>query len=99
MALAKEEEKEAVQAFRSVLKDQPQRSDIQALLGEAYYLEGESTLARESLEKAVLLNPQEIGAVRRLAQLDGVEGRRKEDADGWNRSSRKRLTIWNRSSC
>lgn len=78
IAMIQEDQKEAVQAFRSILKDQPERSDVQALLGEAYFLEGETTLARESLEKAVLLNRQEVGAARRLAQLDGIEGRRKE---------------------
>ena len=45
-----------------------------ALLGQAYLLLGEPQLARESLEKALDLDPQRFEAQRALATLDFGEG-------------------------
>ncbi|MFO0729929.1 MAG: tetratricopeptide repeat protein [Nitrospiraceae bacterium] len=43
--------RDAVQAFRTVLKDQPDQADAYALLGQAHLMLEETSLARENLEK------------------------------------------------
>lgn len=78
MALARKDGKEAIQAFRTILKDQPELADIQFLLGRAYLLSGEVGLAREVLERAVALDPRQYEARRILAWLDSGAGRTKE---------------------
>jgi tetratricopeptide (TPR) repeat protein len=79
IALDRQAGKEAVQAFRSVLKDQPNLAEGYALLGQAYVMSGDLALGRESLEKAATLDPRQYGARRALAGLDAAEGKR-EDA-------------------
>ena len=52
MALARRNGKDAVQAFRTVLHDQPELATVHFLLGQAYLLTGETNLAKESFEHA-----------------------------------------------
>ena len=53
MALARRGGKDAVQAFRTVLHDQPELATVHFLLGQAYLLTGENNVAKESCEHAV----------------------------------------------
>ncbi len=74
MALAKRNGKDAVQAFRTVLHDQPELATVHFLLGQAYLLTGENNLAKESFEHAVALYPGQVDARRSLAALDSQSG-------------------------
>ena len=75
MALARRNGKDAVQAFRTVLHDQPELSTIHYLLGQAYQLTGDTNLAKESFERAVALYPDQVDAKRSLAGLESKIGR------------------------
>jgi cellulose synthase operon protein C len=75
MALARRNGKDAVQAFRIVLHDQPELATVHYLLGQAHQLTGETTLAKESFERAVALYPNQVDAKRSLAVLDTRSGR------------------------
>ncbi|MGC4095800.1 MAG: tetratricopeptide repeat protein [Nitrospira sp.] len=75
MALARRNGKDAVQAFRTVLHDQPELATIQYLLGQAYQLTGDTNLAKESFERAVALYPDQVEAKRSLAVLESKIGR------------------------
>jgi tetratricopeptide (TPR) repeat protein len=70
--------KDAIQDFRSVLKDQPELADVHALLGRAYMVTNDKALAKESLEKAVALNPRLSEAQMALAALDSSSGHLKD---------------------
>jgi len=78
MALQRGNGKEAIQDFRTVLKDQPEVAEVHALLGQAYLATSETVLARESLERAVALNPRMADAQIALAALDSSSGKLKE---------------------
>lgn len=78
MALQRGNGKDAIQDFRTVLKDQPEVAEIHALLGQAYLATSETVLARESLERAVALNPRMADAQIALAALDSSSGKLKE---------------------
>lgn len=75
MALARRNGKDAVQAFRTVLHDQPEMATVQYLLGQAYQLTGEINLAKESFERAIALYPGQVDARRSLAALESQSGR------------------------
>ncbi len=75
MALARRNGKDAVQAFRTVLHDQPELAIGHYLLGQAYQLTGETNLAKESFERAVALYPDQVDAKRSLAVLESKSGR------------------------
>lgn len=75
MALARRNAKDAVQAFRTVLHDQPELATVHYLLGQAYQLTGETNLAKESFERAVVLYPNQVEAKRSLAVLESKSGR------------------------
>jgi len=75
MALARRNGKDAVQAFRTVLHDQPELATVHFLLGQAYQLTGETNLAKESFERAVALYPDQVDANRSLAVLESRNGR------------------------
>lgn len=75
IALARRNGKDAVQAFRTVLHDQPELATIHYLLGQAYQLTGETNLAKESFERAVTLYPDQVDAKRSLAVLESKSGR------------------------
>lgn len=75
MALARRNGKDAVQAFRIVLHDQPDLATVHYLLGQAYQLTGETNLAKESFERAVALYPNQVDAKRSLAVLETRSGR------------------------
>lgn len=78
MALARRNGKDAVQAFRTVLHDQPELATVHFLLGQAYLLTGENNLAKESFEHAVALYPGQVDARRSLAALDTQSGRHQQ---------------------
>jgi cellulose synthase operon protein C len=78
MALARRNGKEAVQAFRTVLHDQPELATVHFLLGQAYLLTGENNLAKESFGQAVALYPGQVDARRSLAALDSQSGRHQQ---------------------
>ncbi|HMU54222.1 MAG TPA: tetratricopeptide repeat protein [Nitrospira sp.] len=78
IALANHNGKDAVQAFRTVLHDQPEQAGVQFLLGQAYLLTKEPSLARESFERAVALYPGQVDARRSLAVLESQSGRHRE---------------------
>ena len=75
MALARRNGKDAVQAFRIVLHDQPELATVHYLLGQAHQLTGETNLAKESFERAVALYPNQVDAKRSLAVLETRSGR------------------------
>jgi cellulose synthase operon protein C len=75
MALARRNGKDAIQAFRTVLHDQPELATVHFLLGQAYLLTGENNLAKESFERAVALYPGQVDARRSLAALESQSGR------------------------
>ncbi len=75
MELARRNGKDAVQAFRTVLHDQPELATVHYLLGQAYQLTGEINLAKESFERAVALYPDQVDAKRSLAVLESRSGR------------------------
>ncbi|MFY4729356.1 tetratricopeptide repeat protein, partial [Nitrospira sp. BLG_2] len=75
MALARRNGKDAVQAFRIVLHDQPDMAMGHYLLGRAYQLTGETNLAMESFERAVALYPDQVEAKRSLVVLESKSGR------------------------
>ena len=74
MALARRNGKDAVQAFRTVLHDQPELATVHFLLGQAYLLTGLNNLAKESFEAAVALYPGQVDARRSLAALESQSG-------------------------
>ncbi|MEO7863371.1 MAG: tetratricopeptide repeat protein, partial [Nitrospirales bacterium] len=78
MALARKNGRDAVQAFRTVLHDQPELATVHFLLGQAYLLTGEHNLANESFEHAVALYPGQVDAKRSLAALDSQSGRHQQ---------------------
>ena len=78
MALARRNGKDAVQAFRTVLHDQPELATVHFLLGQAYLLTGENNLAKESFEQAVALYPGQVDARRSLAALESQSGRHQQ---------------------
>jgi tetratricopeptide (TPR) repeat protein len=78
MALAMRNGKDAVQAFRTVLHDQPELATVHFLLGQAYLLTGENNLAKESFERAVALYPGQVDARRSLAALESQSGRHQQ---------------------
>ena len=75
IALAKREGQSAVEAFRIVLKDAPNNSAIQSLLGQAHMLAGEFELAKENLENAVTVNSRQVDAYTALARLSARNGK------------------------
>ena len=78
MALVRRNGKDAVQAFRTVLHDQPELATVHFLLGQAYLLTGENNLAKESFEQAVALYPGQVDARRSLASLETQSGRHQQ---------------------
>jgi tetratricopeptide (TPR) repeat protein len=78
IALKRNNAKDAIQDFRTVLKDQPELAEVHELLARAYLLASEPALAKESLEKAVALNPRLGEAQMTLAALDSSSGNVKD---------------------
>lgn len=78
MALTRRNGKDAVQAFRTVLHDQPELGTVHYLLGQAYQLTGDINLAKDSFERAVALYPDQADANRSLALLESRSGRHRQ---------------------
>lgn len=74
MALIGKRGKDAVQAFRTVLRDQPEFAHVQYLLGQAHIMTGDLPLARESFERAVALQPDAIESNLALSTLESQAG-------------------------
>ena len=74
MALIGKNGKDAVQAFRTVLRDQPEFAHVQHLLGQAYMMTAEPQLARESFERALALRPDAVESGLALATLESQSG-------------------------
>ncbi|ULA68958.1 MAG: putative TPR domain protein, component of TonB system [Nitrospira sp.] len=74
IALARRDGKDAVQAFRTVLRDQPELAHVQFLLGQAHVITGEALLGRESFERAVALYPALVDSKLAIAMLDSQSG-------------------------
>lgn len=74
VALIGQNGKGAVQAFRTVLRDQPELAHVHHLLGQAYLMIGDSALARESFERAVALQPGLVEAGLGLVRMDNRSG-------------------------
>jgi len=74
MALIGKRGKDAVQAFRTVLRDQPEYAHVQHLLGQAYIVTGDLQLARESFGRAVALQPDAVESNLALATLESQSG-------------------------
>ena len=78
IGLQRGQAKDAIQDFRTVLKDQPELAEVYELLGRAYLATSDTALAKESLEKAVALNPRLGEAHMALAGLDSSSGHVKD---------------------
>ena len=78
MALTRRNGKDAIQAFRTVLHDRPELATVHYLLGQAYQLAGDINLAKDSLERAVALYPDQVDAKRSLALLESRSGRHQQ---------------------
>ncbi|MFO0697955.1 MAG: tetratricopeptide repeat protein [Nitrospira sp.] len=78
MALTRRNARDAVQAFRTVLHDQPELAAVHYLLGQAYQLVGDINLARDSFERAVALYPDQVDAKRSLALLESKAGQHQQ---------------------
>jgi len=69
LALANKNAQDAISAFRSLLKDQPDSTEALTLLAGAYSLDGKPALAQENLEKAVSAKPEEFGLRKNLVEF------------------------------
>lgn len=69
LALARKDAQAAIAAFRALLKDQPEASDVLTRLAQAYLLDGKPALAQEQLEKAVAAHPNEFRLHKQLVEF------------------------------
>ncbi|MGZ8242584.1 tetratricopeptide repeat protein [Methylomagnum sp.] len=69
LALGRKNAQDAIAAFRSVLKEQPDSTEAMSLLAGAFQLDGKPALVQENLEKAVQAKPQEFALRRNLVQF------------------------------
>lgn len=69
LALMARNSRDAIDAFRAVLKDQPAAVDVLVLLAEAHFLNDEKDLARDHLLKALEFEPAYVPAKVKLAQF------------------------------
>lgn len=69
LALGKKNAQDAIAAFRSILKDQPDSAEATTLLASAFQLDGKPALVQENLDKAARLKPQDFGIRRNLIQF------------------------------
>ncbi|HBH82072.1 MAG TPA: hypothetical protein DDY39_19760, partial [Nitrospira sp.] len=60
------------------LHDRPELATVHYLLGQAYQLAGDINLAKDSLERAVALYPDQVDAKRSLALLESRSGRHQQ---------------------
>ena len=69
LALARKNPQDAISAFRSILKDQPDAAEVLTLLALAYQNDGKPALVQESLEEAVRAKPGDLGLRRNLVEF------------------------------
>jgi len=69
IALFRKDAQNAIAAFRSLLRDQPDSPELLNWLAAAHGLDGKPVLARESLEKAAAANPDKFEAYKNLAEF------------------------------
>ncbi|MBA3611830.1 MAG: tetratricopeptide repeat protein, partial [Nitrospirales bacterium] len=72
--VAQNERSPAVEAFRIVLRDEPNNSDIRSLLGQAHKLAGEFELDQGNFEKDVSLTSRQLDVFSALARLSARQG-------------------------
>jgi tetratricopeptide (TPR) repeat protein len=68
LALGRKNAQDAIAAFRSILKDQPDSAEVLVLIASAFQLDGKPALVQENLERAVRAKPGDIGPRRSLVQ-------------------------------
>lgn len=64
--------KEAIEIFKLNVEAYPQGFNTYDSLGEAYMKNGDNELAIQNYKKSLELNPQNVGATRALARLNGA---------------------------
>ena len=69
LALTQDNARDAIDAFRSILKDQPESTEVLALLASAFQLDHKPALAQEQLERAVQIKPGDFALRRNLVQF------------------------------
>lgn len=69
LALLRKNPQDAIAAFRSILKDQPDATDVLTLLASAFQMDGKPTLVQENLERAVKAKPEDFALRRNLLQF------------------------------
>ncbi|WP_434130547.1 tetratricopeptide repeat protein [Methylocaldum sp. GT1BB] len=69
LALARREAQDAIAAFRALLKDQPESTEVLTRLAQAYLLDGKPALAQEQLDKAVAVNPADYRLRKLLVEF------------------------------
>jgi tetratricopeptide (TPR) repeat protein len=69
MAYARKDYKAAVADFRAVLRDQPRDMRIQRTLAAAYFADGETVLAEQSLQAAIEAAPKDVSVRVALADM------------------------------
>jgi tetratricopeptide (TPR) repeat protein len=74
MLLARRDAQGAITALRTVLHDQPNLVDAYVYLADAHLLNKEPALAKDTLMKAVELNPKSVNARLALARYYGKTG-------------------------
>jgi len=72
--LSRHDAQGAIAALRTVLRDQPNLVDAYLYLADAHTLNNEPSLAKDSLMKAVELNPTDVRARLALAQYSAKTG-------------------------
>lgn len=69
LRMSKQDAAGAINSYRSVLKDQPENSEVYGLLAQAYLGNKEPVLAEETFRKAVETNRKNVRAHLRLAEM------------------------------
>lgn len=69
LALNGKKPQDAIASLRSILKDQPDSTEVLTLLASAYQMDGKPALAQENLEKAVLAKPDDFGLRKNLVEF------------------------------
>ncbi len=68
----------AISDFRTVLRDQPNSIPLHRLLARAHLLNKEPELARDTLKKAIAINPRDLGVRSDYIRLLASEGKTDE---------------------
>lgn len=69
LALGNKSAQDAISSFRSLLKDQPDATEVLTLLASAYALDGKPGLAQENLERASEVKPDSFALRKNLVDF------------------------------